>query len=125
MALGWQPPRSGVALKESYTLHDLISTAVAECRSAYEIIADPSTYKFETTTIDFEDGTRAVGELVHVAYWSHSRYNIPVWAGFQNDNISYYYASDHSGVTLLARSRPLSFVSTPTHVRIHCRRSSS
>lgn len=98
MALGWQPPRSGVALKESYTLHDLISTAVAESRSAYEVIADPSTYKFVTTTIEFEDGTRAVGELVHVAYWSHSRYNIPVWAGFQNDNISYYYGKPETGV---------------------------
>jgi hypothetical protein len=98
IALNWQPPRPGIAVKESHKLNDLTSSAVAECRSAYEIIADASTYRFETTTIEFEDGTRNVGELVHIAYWSHSRYNIPVWAGLQNDNVSYYYGKPETGV---------------------------
>jgi hypothetical protein len=98
IALDLQPYIPGIAFKESYTLQDLISLAVDDCRPAYEIIADPSTYKFETTTIEFEDGTRAVGELVHIAYWSHRRYNIPVWAGFLNDTVSYYYGKPETGV---------------------------
>ena len=92
------PPPSGAAVKDSYKLDKLISSAVAECPSAYEIISDPNTYRFETNMVESEDGTYAFGEVVHIGYWNHKRHNIPVWAGLQNEKVSYYYGGAETGV---------------------------
>ena len=80
-----------MAIKASYTLDDLTTYARDNFPLAFEIVSDPSVYKFESCRFYIDTGDIKEGELLHFFFWNGSHHGIPVWAFLNGDKVQYFY----------------------------------
>ncbi|UPX19054.1 uncharacterized protein EKO05_0009330 [Ascochyta rabiei] len=84
---------STMAVKDEFTLADFTRYARENFPGAFEIVADPSLYKFEANRVcTANSGVKEVA-LLHIAYWNGQHHGIPVWASLDRSNVQYSYNS--------------------------------
>ena len=77
-------------IKDSYALGSLLPYAHENFPLAFDIVATPEVYKFESRR--FPDGQYSVkeGYLLHFAYWYSETFGITVWAHSDGSKVQYF-----------------------------------
>lgn len=95
-----------MATKNSYTLEAIETYARENFPLAFEIIADPHLYKFESRQFWADNGHLIEADLVDFAFWTGPFFGIPTWAYSDGGDVCYSYGK--SGTDLKSCSPPIS-----------------
>jgi hypothetical protein len=96
-----------MAGRDSYTLNHLRTHARRSFEEAFEIIADPGLYNFESRQFWTHDGHLVQAELIDMTSRSGAFFGIPVWAYSDGIKATYYFSSN-LGTDLTACASPIS-----------------
>lgn len=108
-SLLYEPPlltTVSMAVKERYTLQDIEEYARGNFEAAFQVIADPGLYNFESRQFRTDDGHLIEAELVDFAFWAGPFFGIPVLA--YSDGIDTIYFYGRLGTDLKACAPPIS-----------------